>query len=260
MSDDGMDIEHDKYSTDEGEKDELMEMRSAKCKASLFDLLVVVRKRATTDVLNKDQRNMLDQMSSTLAPDSDDVLTTEMIRFIASFVLHSIGDKRTAMLILEEATALYPKDCDTLIALALLKDDTFGLVEEAEKLYRTCLVLVPNHPDACQNLGALLINRAKVICESATEKLKTLEEASEILRAAQTSSPGYTSYNLACVASILGKTDECKRWLDDANANNTLPPADAVLEDSDLENVCSLPWFQSFLRKSASARRDTPAE
>jgi hypothetical protein len=63
-------------------------------------------------------------------------------------------------------------------------------------------------------------------------------------------------YNLACLASLQGKTEECRELLLRCLMAGTLPDVNHLAADADLAAVRDLAWFQDLLREARS--RQTP--
>eukprot|EP00940_MAST-03C_sp_MAST-3C-sp2_P000284 g284.t1 len=194
--------------------------------------------------VSDERKEMLRQFASALSLDSSgEDLSAESLRFMASFALHVVGRKDAALTILEEAAGVFTEDCATLIALANLKDQVLKQTNEAEVLYRSCLKLEPGHPEASQNLGAILLERAKSKDEGTSERADLFREATTVLTAADSVAPGYTSYNLACVAAIFNKDEsESRRWLEHAEKYDMLPSSEIMSDDADLSAVSGCPW------------------
>jgi len=199
---------------------------------------------------------MIAQFVATLK-DEDANLSFELLRFMAHFVLQVLGNVKMCRDILEAAVRLYD-DLDCLIALANFECDVCNQLDEAEDLYRECLELQADHPDACNNLGALLIDRAKQT-DNDEQKSKYFDEAQEVLSRALNASPPVVIYNIACACSLNGSSEKCKIWLEKGLKAGVLPAPDVLCTDPDLSTARSSTWFESFIklyREAALAEND----
>ncbi|MDR2077045.1 MAG: hypothetical protein LBP61_08995 [Desulfovibrio sp.] len=59
--------------------------------------------------------------------------------------------------------------------------------------------------------------------------------------------PGSEAYNLACVFALMGRIEDCRRWLERAGSFKALPSRLHMQTDSDLDPVRHLPWFSKIL-------------
>jgi Tfp pilus assembly protein PilF len=118
-------------------------------------------------------------------------------------------------------------------------------VAAAEK-YQAALTVKPDSHDALNNWGSLLLERAKHA--AGADAMPLLVEAGEKLAAAVKINPANT-YNLACLAALLGDETKCRQNLENAERCGTLPDAEHLTADTDLDVVRDKPWFQELLRR-----------
>ena len=59
--------------------------------------------------------------------------------------------------------------------------------------------------------------------------------------------PGSEAYNLACVFALMGKAEDCRRWLERARSFKGLPSRLHMQTDTDMDPVRHLPWFSKIL-------------
>ena len=73
------------------------------------------------------------------------------------------------------------------------------------------------------------------------------EQARTKLMHAEALKEGASAYNLACIASLRGREEECRDWLHVAQRCGTLPDRLQLESDTDLDTMRDKPWFQEFL-------------
>ncbi|MDR2160908.1 MAG: hypothetical protein LBO77_02050 [Desulfovibrio sp.] len=59
--------------------------------------------------------------------------------------------------------------------------------------------------------------------------------------------PGGEAYNIACIYSLLGRFEECRRWLERAGNFRALPSRLHMQTDTDMDPVRLFPWFAKIL-------------
>ena len=207
------------------------------------------------DVEDEEISGMIEQFVGSLE-DADEDLSFEMLRFMANFMLQVLGDTSRCRTILQAGVRLYPDNLDSLVALGNFESDVCKRYDEAEDLYRTCLDLKEDHTDACNNLGALLIERAKQT-EDKEERSKYFQEARSVLSKALDCSPPVVIYNIACVCALEGSLEKCKFWLEKGMKEGVLPSPEVLKSDPDILSVrensstatttCDS-WFESFIK------------
>lgn len=134
--------------------------------------------------------------------------------------------------------------------------------EAAQSLYQSacdkfaaCLAINPGLTSAAIDWGVALMEKARAggappdhpLYEEARAKFLM---AIELLR-------GSAAYNLACLHSLRGEYEECRKFLEAAHAHGSLPDEEQIHRDKDLANARSQAWFQAFLASLASDERET---
>jgi tetratricopeptide (TPR) repeat protein len=123
--------------------------------------------------------------------------------------------------------------------------------ESAKETYRTALTINPTYESALYNWGSLLIQWSTRVDGDSAKRLRV--EANEKLTAALKINPTKT-YNLACLAALDGSEQKCRRYLEIALQNGTLPENEHLSADADLDSMKDKPWFKALL---AQQRRIT---
>lgn len=80
--------------------------------------------------------------------------------------------------------------------------------------------------------------------KSDEERIDFLHQAKEKCLKAEDIKVGAGAYNLACACSLLGQTEECKKWLKIGEAEGTLVTGQYATNDWCLENVRNEEWFK----------------
>ncbi|HSX37917.1 MAG TPA: hypothetical protein VLE95_03710 [Chlamydiales bacterium] len=95
------------------------------------------------------------------------------------------------------------------------------------------------------NWGACLIYLANQTFDSDFQNQLYLDAKQKITRSGQLGNP-HAYYNLACIYSILGRTDEAMVFLKNALTARCLPTLDELVEDAWLDNLRNTPDFIQF--------------
>jgi tetratricopeptide (TPR) repeat protein len=125
-------------------------------------------------------------------------------------------------------------------------EEAARLFTAAAEKYQAALTIKPDSHEALDNWGSLLLERAKHA--TGADVMPLLVEAGEKLAAAAKIDPANT-YNLACLAALLGDETKCRHNLENAERYGTLPDAEHLTADTDLDAVRDKPWFQELLRR-----------
>ena len=102
------------------------------------------------------------------------------------------------------------------------------LFKAAAEKYQTAIAVKPDLREAFGNFGVLLIEQGKRASEGEAEQF--FVKANEMLSAAARIDPTAT-YNLACLAAVTGKENECRLNLELAEQNGALPSIEHLLAD-----------------------------
>lgn len=119
------------------------------------------------------------------------------------------------------------------------------LYREAGDKFAKAVRIKPDLYEAWNNWGTALITQART--KSGAEAEALLAEAETKLRQAEALTPGGGAYNLACVAALSDRADDCRSWLETARQNRRLPDRAHLEADHDLDPVRDLGWFQALL-------------
>ncbi len=117
------------------------------------------------------------------------------------------------------------------------------LFEEAYEKYQAALKIKPDMHEAFNNWGATLSDQAKT--RQGEQRSELLLEAQGRLMEGERIQEGSCAFNLACVAALLGREDDCQRWLLAAMKHGELTAEE--MGDSDLDSVRDRPWFKEIL-------------
>src|ERR1039457_773955 len=128
--------------------------------------------------------------------------------------------------------------------------------EEADRLfalagakYEAALAIRPDSYQALYNWGSALLEQARR--KSGEEADRLLAQAGAVLRRAAQIQPDEL-YNVACLASLQNKPEECRELLFRCLRAGPLPDATHLAADADLAAVRDLEWFQDLLREARS--------
>lgn len=142
--------------------------------------------------------------------------------------------------------ALYNWGC-ALLAQAKTKqgeeaDRLYGLAGEK---YQAVLAIKPDLHEALSSWGHILLAQAKTKHGEEADRLYAL--ADHKLREAEALQPGCAAYNLACLASLTHNETKARESLELAKEKGTLPSAEHLINDADLDNVRHCSWFQDLI-------------
>ncbi|MCX6831874.1 MAG: hypothetical protein NT028_07015 [candidate division Zixibacteria bacterium] len=114
----------------------------------------------------------------------------------------------------------------------------------AEK-YEAALKIKPDLHESLINWSSALSDQAKT--KTGEKRNELLTAAEDKCNQAESLSPGSGAYNLACVASLRGRPDECRKWLEISREAGELPRKEKLKKDIDLDPVRELDWFKAFM-------------
>lgn len=141
------------------------------------------------------------------------------------------------------------KKADDLAARALKVsgDRADRLFKKAGATYYEALSLDPEYYPALNGWAASLIAQART--KPGEEAHELFDLAEDKLHQAEVISPGSGSYNLACIAALRGRTQECRKWLEDGSILGRIPRRSRLESDPDMAAVRGEAWFRMFLEK-----------
>lgn len=163
-------------------------------------------------------------------------------------------DKYRQALAIKPRSETLTNRADTLSELAkrVTGDEATRLFTEAADMYRQSLALKPDNYETLTGWGVLLLDQAR---QATSDNAKQLfAEANEKLSAAIKIVPKRT-YNLACLAAIQGQSEKCREYLEQAERNQTLPDADHLRKDHDLDSVREINWFKELIARCALLKK-----
>ncbi|MCE5180292.1 MAG: hypothetical protein LLG15_00685, partial [Betaproteobacteria bacterium] len=135
----------------------------------------------------------------------------------------------------DEAEALAPSDPPT----------ARSLWQAAGERYRQVLEIKRDFHDAANNWGIALIHEYHALQATDPEAAKSLlNQALLRCQEAEAIKPGAGAYNLACIAALNHDVRGCIEWLNTSRRHGSLPSAEHLREDRDLDWVREQPDFQ----------------
>jgi hypothetical protein len=90
------------------------------------------------------------------------------------------------------------------------------------------------------------IGRAK--SSSADDRRKLLDEADEQARSGEEVRAGVGAPDLARIAALSGREEDCRKWLAVAKEHNRMPSKLRLETEEDFAPVRNAPWFQELLK------------
>ena len=122
------------------------------------------------------------------------------------------------------------------------------LFAQAGKKYAAALEIKPDNQLALYNWGNVLL--AQSARKTGKEVELLWDEAYKRLLESERIVAGSSTYALACLTSLLGDTNACRKWLEAAIKHDRLPSQAHLESDSDLDNVRGEAWFQEILARA----------
>lgn len=120
-----------------------------------------------------------------------------------------------------------------------------ALNQACEKFSQASLIQ-KKHPNVHNDWGVCLLALAN-LSEDPKKQQHLLDQAHAKCLDAEAIRPGFASYNLACIASLRGEIDACRRHLEIAKQNLKIPSAGHLENDSDFKNVRKTAWFKEIV-------------
>jgi tetratricopeptide (TPR) repeat protein len=135
---------------------------------------------------------------------------------------------------------------------ALLHQAKTKTGDEAVKLYQNaitkfsfCLLLNPSYLGAAINGGVAYMDLARLKAVDVQDELYELAKLH--FEQANAIQAGSASYNLACIYGLRDEGEACLNALENSKSRGSLPDADEIINDPDMENVKNQPWFVEFM-------------
>lgn len=136
--------------------------------------------------------------------------------------------------------------------------EAFKLFEEAIAKFSFCLLLNPSYLGAAINGGVACMDLARLIAVESDDEL--YEQAKRYFEKANAIQAGSASYNLACIYGLRNEEEACLQALENAKNKGSLPDAEEIMNDPDLDNVKEQPWFIGFIEKIATKTETVSTE
>lgn len=135
---------------------------------------------------------------------------------------------------------------------ALLHQAKTKTGDEAVKLYQNaidkfsfCLLLNRDYLGAAINGGVAYMDLARLKAVDAQDELYEL--AKTHFEQANAIHAGSASYNLACIYGLRNESDACLHALENSKNRGSLPDAEDIINDPDMDIVKNQPWFIEFM-------------
>ncbi len=137
-----------------------------------------------------------------------------------------------------------------------------SLYQDAINKFAFCMLINPDYLGSAINGGVAYMDLARLKNAHASDILYTL--AQQQFETANRIQAGTASYNLACIHALRGDFDNCLKALENSQARGSLPDANDIVHDPDLDNVKGEEWFIAFitplLPKTAEVEAQPEAE
>lgn len=119
------------------------------------------------------------------------------------------------------------------------------MCRQAEEKFAAAAALQPNDGAMLNRWGVLLLELANRAMGDQRRTL--LDEAARRFQHAERLQPGLAAYDLACLASLRRDEAETRMWLLKAKELGSLPSAEHVINDPDLDWLRQAPWLKELL-------------
>ena len=127
-------------------------------------------------------------------------------------------------------------------------ENSYGLYEQACDKFSRSHAIRADQTATLIDWGAALMALANLSSEP--EKDQLLAEAEEKFLTADAIRSGIASYNQACLESLRGNSDACRKHLETAQQNWRLPSSGLLENDPDLKYVRNTDWFKEIAEKA----------
>lgn len=124
-------------------------------------------------------------------------------------------------------------------------DEAVKLYQNAINKFSFCLLLNPDYLGAAINGGVAYMDLARLKAVDAQDELYEL--AKTHFEQANAIHAGSASYNLACIYGLRNESDACLHALENSKNRGSLPDADDIINDPDMDTLKNQPWFIEFM-------------
>eukprot|EP01130_Rhizamoeba_saxonica_P011109 TRINITY_DN4600_c0_g1_i1.p1 TRINITY_DN4600_c0_g1~~TRINITY_DN4600_c0_g1_i1.p1 ORF type:complete len:561 (+),score=99.04 TRINITY_DN4600_c0_g1_i1:379-2061(+) len=117
--------------------------------------------------------------------------------------------------------------------------------------FNCCIKLWSNNNSClCESnagIGYIYLLKARAMQDQTSKRLFLNHAYEKLIEAENMQGTHNSTYNIACVCSLLDNQAECEKWLSKAFTNSRLPRKSYLEKDPDLNNVRNEPWFQKYI-------------
>jgi tetratricopeptide (TPR) repeat protein len=136
-------------------------------------------------------------------------------------------------------------------------DEAARIYQDAIDKFAFCMLINANYLGAAINSGVAHMDLARLRQARPDDGL--YEMAQKQFEKANAIQAGTASYNLACIHGLRGDKTACLSALEKARDKVTLPDAEEILNDPDLDSVKEKDWFLEFM-ESLNKKPDVEEE
>jgi hypothetical protein len=124
-------------------------------------------------------------------------------------------------------------------------DEAIKLYEDCISKFAFCMLIDPNYMGAAIDGGVAYMDLARLKGVDVNDAL--YEMAKKHFEKANSIQAGTASYNLACIYGLRGDGEACLKALQNSKDKGSLPDAQDILNDPDLDAVKNQDWFLEFM-------------
>lgn len=137
-------------------------------------------------------------------------------------------------------------------------DETIKLYEECIAKFSFCMIIDPNYMGAAIDCGVAYMELARQKGAALNDEL--YEMARKHFEKANSIQAGTASYNLACIYGLRGDNEACLKALENSRDKGSLPDAQDILNDPDMDGVKNQGWFLDFMESLKEKTETVAAE
>ena len=137
-------------------------------------------------------------------------------------------------------------------------DEAVSLYEESISKFSFCMLIDPNYMGAAIDCGVAYMDLARMRGVALHDNL--YEMARRQFEKANSIQAGTAAFNLACIYALRGDHEACLKALENSRDKGSLPDAEDVLQDPDLESVKNQSWFIEFMESTNKKPEEKPVE